>query len=65
MVFFQGGPQLGELEAGAVANWLGAPFSVISGGIGCLLATAWVAGTTPALRHYRRHELAEDTAKTV
>ena len=44
MVFFMGGPQLGELEAGAVANWLGAPFSVISGGIGCLLATGWVAG---------------------
>ena len=43
MVFFMGGPQLGELEAGAVANWLGAPFSVISGGIGCLLATGWVA----------------------
>src|SRR4026209_975662 len=34
MVFFIGGPQLGELEAGAVANWLGAPFSVISGGGG-------------------------------
>ena len=44
MVFFMGGPQLGELEAGAVANWLGAPFSVISGGIGCLIATGWVAG---------------------
>ncbi len=28
MVFFIGGPQLGELEAGAVANWFGAPFSV-------------------------------------
>jgi len=56
MVFFQGGPQLGELEAGAVANWLGAPFSVISGGIGCLLCTAWVAVATPALRHYRRLE---------
>jgi predicted MFS family arabinose efflux permease len=54
MVFFMGGPQLGELEAGAVANWLGAPFSVISGGVGCLLATAWVAASTPALRHYRR-----------
>jgi MFS family permease len=26
MIFFQGGPQLGELEAGAVANWLGATF---------------------------------------
>ncbi len=24
MVFFMGGPQLGELEAGAMANWLGA-----------------------------------------
>jgi len=56
MVFFQGGPQLGELEAGAVANWLGAPFSVISGGVGCLLCTAWVAAVTPALRRYRRAE---------
>ncbi len=54
MVFFMGGPQLGELEAGAVANWFGAPFSVISGGVGCLIATAWVAVATPALRHYRR-----------
>src|SRR5262245_62236351 len=54
MVFFIGGPQLGELEAGVVANWLGAPFSVISGGIGCLLATAWITSITPALRHYRR-----------
>ena len=52
MVFFIGGPQLGELEAGALANWLGATFSVVSGGIGCLIATAWVAAATPALRHY-------------
>jgi MFS family permease len=54
MVFFMGGPQLGELEAGAVANWLGAPISVISGGVGCLLCTATVALKTPALRHYKR-----------
>src|SRR5262245_59717890 len=32
MVFFQGGPQLGELEAGAVADWFGPPVSVVSGG---------------------------------
>src|SRR5262245_1924031 len=56
MVFFQGGPQLGELEAGAVANWFGAAFSVVSGGIGCLVATGWVAAATPALRHYGRTE---------
>jgi MFS family permease len=54
MVFFMGGPQLGELEAGVVANWVGAPFSVISGGIGCLACTLWLAAVTPALRHYRR-----------
>jgi MFS family permease len=54
MIFFMGGPQLGELEAGAVANWLGAPFSVISGGVGCLVCTIWVAISTPAVRRYRR-----------
>ncbi len=54
MVFFMGGPQLGELEAGLVANWFGAPISVVSGGIGCLLATAWLAARTPALRRYVR-----------
>ena len=47
-----GGPQLGELEAGAVANWLGPVVSVVSGGLGCVIATAWVAAATPALRHY-------------
>ncbi|MFI5177908.1 MAG: MFS transporter [Vicinamibacterales bacterium] len=65
MVFFMGGPQLGELEAGAVANWLGAPFSVISGGVGCLVATGWVALGTPALRRYRRTALTAETEKTV
>ena len=54
MVFFQGGPQLGELEAGAVAQWIGARGSVVTGGIGCLIATAWIAARTPALRQYRR-----------
>jgi MFS family permease len=54
MIFFMGGPQLGELEAGVVANWKGAPFSVITGGLGTLIATILVAGGVPALRHYRR-----------
>ena len=54
MVFFLGGPQLGELEAGLVANWFGAPISVISGGVGCLLATGWLAAVTPALRRYHK-----------
>jgi predicted MFS family arabinose efflux permease len=59
MVFFIGGPQLGELEAGLVANWLGAVVSVVTGGLGCLAATAAIAGVTPALRAYRRQEMPE------
>jgi len=38
MVFFMGGPQLGEMEAGTVAQFIGAPLSVITGGIGCIVA---------------------------
>ena len=53
MIFFMGGPQLGELEAGLAATWLGAPWSVITGGIGCLLAVGVVAARAPLLRRYR------------
>src|SRR5262245_22207762 len=56
MVFFMGGPQLGEAEAGLVGNWLGPIVSVVSGGVGCLLATAWVTIRTPELRQYRSTE---------
>lgn len=63
MIFFQGGPQLGELEAGLVAGWLGAPFSVISGGVGCLLAVFWIARQWPQLWQYDQPPtLAEATA---
>jgi MFS family permease len=54
MVFFMGGPQLGELEAGVTAQLLGATFSVVSGGLGCLVATAVVARRSVRLRRYRR-----------
>ena len=56
MIFFMGGPQLGELEAGVVADLFGAPISVISGGIGALIVTLYIARTTPMLQHYRREE---------
>jgi len=62
MIFFMGGPQLGELEAGLVANAFGAPFSVVSGGIGCLVATGWIALKTPPLRRYRRDDPVVDAA---
>jgi hypothetical protein len=52
MIFFMGGPQLGELEAGLVAQAFGAPFSVVTGGLGCLVATAAIAKATPELWRY-------------
>jgi MFS family permease len=54
MMFFMGGPQLGELEAGVTAQFLGATFSVVSGGLGCLAATGVVAWREQQLRQYRR-----------
>ncbi len=53
MIFFMGGPQLGELEAGLVAAWLGAPASVVTGGIGCLFTAVMVARLAPVLRNYQ------------
>jgi len=55
-IFFMGGPQLGELEAGVVAQFFGAPLAVITGGIGCILAVAWIARRWPMLRNYQGDE---------
>ena len=41
-IFFRGGPELGELEAGLVAQLFGIPFALISGGIGCILGVGFV-----------------------
>jgi MFS family permease len=65
MVFFVGGPQLGEVEAGLVASWRGAPFSVITGGLGCLLAVGCIARWTPELRRYRASTAIKKTVDTV
>lgn len=55
-IFFMGGPQLGEIEAGVVAQLLGAPFAVVSGGIGCLLAVGWISQRWPLLRRFNGDE---------
>ena len=55
-VFFLGGPQLGEVEAGTVAQIFGAPFAIVSGGVGCILAVVWIARRWPQLLHYNGDE---------
>ena len=55
-IFFMGGPQLGEIEAGLVAQFYGAPFAIVSGGVGCIIAVAWIAQRWPVLRTYNGDE---------
>lgn len=55
-IFFQGGPQLGEVESGAVAQAFGAPFAVVLGGIGCVLGTLWVMWKWPQVAKYNGDE---------
>ena len=64
MIFFMGGPQLGELEAGLVASLfastvIGVTVSVVSGGIATILVTAAIAAAAPMVRRY---DFGESTA---
>jgi MFS family permease len=51
-IFFKGGPQLGEMEAGLAAQVFGVPIAIISGGVGCMLATAFILRKVPQLWAY-------------
>ena len=56
MIFFQGGPQLGEVEAGVVAQLFGAPFAIVSGGIACVLGMGLIVRKWPTLLNYNGDE---------
>ncbi|MFL6275519.1 MAG: MFS transporter [Blastocatellia bacterium] len=55
MIFFMGGPQLGEMEAGALAAVVGATLSVVTGGVGCLVAVVIAGVTARSLLSYEGH----------
>jgi MFS family permease len=52
MLFFAGGPQLGEVEAGVAARLMGGPLSVAAGGLACVLMVGVLSVLTPKLRRY-------------
>jgi MFS family permease len=52
MMFFMGGPQLGELEAGSLAALIGAPLSVVTGGLGSLICAAVAAVKSKSLMEF-------------
>jgi MFS family permease len=55
-IFFQGGPQLGEVESGIVASLFGVPIAIISGGIGCIVGALLIILKWPQLRTYNGDE---------
>jgi MFS family permease len=52
MIFYMGGPQLGEVRAGLVATLVGAPAAIISGGLMAALVALWAGWRDPVLRQY-------------
>lgn len=55
-VVVAGGPRLGDVESGGVASLFGLTFSVVSGGVACLVALgALVAAMPQFLRYDARH----------
>ena len=55
-IFFQGGPQLGEVESGIVATLFGVPAMIISGGVGCIVGIGFILLKWPQLRTYNGDE---------
>ena len=53
-----GGPRLGDVEAGVVARLVSPAFSVVSGGIACVIGAGLVALAYPELRRARATDVA-------
>jgi hypothetical protein len=65
MIFFVGGPQLGEVEAGVVARAFGPRLSVASGGLLCVATALVVALAAPSLRRLTSSDYALDSSSPV
>jgi predicted MFS family arabinose efflux permease len=52
MAVVQGGPRLGDMESGAVATLTSVEFSVISGGLACIVGAAVIGALMPGFRHH-------------
>jgi MFS family permease len=58
-----GGPRLGDVEAGVVAALVSTEFSVVSGGIACLIGALVLAVVIPELARYHAGEPVDAAAK--
>ncbi len=58
----QGGPRVGDLESGGVASLAGTQFSVVSGGIACVVGAVVLGLTMPVFARHRASGLAPPSA---
>ena len=56
MAVVQGGPRLGDLESGLVADLTSIEFAVVSGGLACIAGAALIGALLPAFRHHTAGE---------
>jgi MFS family permease len=56
MAVVQGGPRLGDMESGTVATLTSIEFSVVSGGLACIIGAAVIGALLPV---FRRHVAGE------
>ena len=59
MAVVQGGPRLGDMESGVVATATSVEFSVVSGGLACIVGAAVIGLLMPRLRHHVAGEVDE------
>ncbi|MGD0747171.1 MAG: MFS transporter [Acidimicrobiales bacterium] len=57
MAVVQGGPRVGDMESGAVATLTSVEFSVISGGLACIVGAAVIGALMPVFRHHVAGEI--------
>jgi MFS family permease len=60
----QGGPRLGDLESGIVAEAFGATFSVVSGGLACVIGAVALSARLPGFRRQTTDRPAPATTPT-
>ena len=63
-LFVIGGPNLGQVRAGAVAALVSPQFAVITGGLACVLSAIAVAFWAPELPRYERSTAARTTRRS-
>jgi predicted MFS family arabinose efflux permease len=59
MAVVQGGPRLGDMESGGVATATSIEFSVVSGGLACIVGAVVIGLVMPHFRNHRPGEIDE------